>query len=147
MLPPRDLQTTEALVLEWLHHYARQEINPECLSDAEFVTHINRVTDRLVVTMKARVLSNRRDPEVEEVPFAKSMQIEHYASWWQGFKPEWIARRWPRKTAPMTVMVEGTVPVTRTPYDTFPECTIRYPKDLGRVVVQSTYEAPDYRAA
>lgn len=147
MSKPVDTLTVETIALEFLQHYVQQRISPACLSNAEFTTHLDHVTRDMILTMKARVLANRRDSEVEEVPFAKSMQIEHYASWWQGFKPEWIARRWPRKTAPMTVMVEGTVPVTRTPYDTLPESTIQYPKNLGRVVIQSTYDAPDYRVA
>lgn len=140
-----DLLAFETLTLEWLHHYGQQRISPQCLNDAEFVTHLDHATDSLILEMKAHVLAKRCEPEVEEVPFAKSMKLERYASWWQSWKPEWVARVWPRKTVESTVMVEGNVKVTKTAYDTFPDSTIKYPKDLGRPVVIPLYSAEDYR--
>lgn len=141
-----DMQAIETLALEWLTNYAQRRVSPMCLRDADFATHIDRVTGDLVLTMKAHVLANRRDAQVEYVPFAKSMQLERYASWWQGWKPNWIASRWPRKTVTSTVMVDGEVAVTRTPYDTFPDCKVKYPSDLGRPVVHFAYSAEDYRS-
>lgn len=137
----------DTITLEPLKFYAQERIASQLAYDVNFQTFMARETDHLIMRLDASIMGKRREFAVEEVPYSKTVGIERYASWWQGFKWDWIAKRWPRKTVIENVRVVGSVKVDRHLWDTFPESKIKWPKDLGRVVVHETASAEwDYGA-
>lgn len=142
---------TDSLVLEKIQVAISEQISENVayvMNNAEWQSHLEATTQRMVLRLKSHVLAHSRGT----IERTEELAVEIYASPWQAVKAWWaqgdpVGRWWCRRWPVRMETVRKTARLVVSENDTFPDAGIAYPKELGRVVIQrldaTPYGGPD----
>lgn len=133
--------TEDTLTLQKLKYAAQAELGPQLAHDAEWRSHLDYLTGRLLIQLRTNVYAEK----IEEISKDVCWSVDVPADWWQALRERVldargrldraILNRWPIRYR--TIRDEQTVTVER--WATFPDNATVYPKDLGAVVYRQEF--------
>jgi hypothetical protein len=121
---------------------AVREILPPGVQDPQILTSVlPGAFEGLALELRGYVLRHKIDAGKHDVRVTFSYQVPDT---WLDYIKEGLIRRWPKlglrlRPKTRTVALAKYGKATCSLHNTFPESTIRYPKDLGRPVVFHTW--------
>lgn len=160
----------ESILLDKLKVAARQQIGPQVLHDMELRTHMDYMTDRMIVDLRSHVYAHKVDSQEVTVPFSKTetISVAPRRYLWTfliasllGLVLTAVESSWPAfvmscatalafvivhaSNPPKTVTAraEGTVTVSRDQWNAFPDNSMVYPKTLGSPVELAIIQPPE----
>lgn len=122
----------DTFLLEKMKVASRVSLAHNVLMDATLSTYSDYMTDALIANLESYVLRHHLADESKSFDF----HFEFPASNWHKFKlrkwPQWlIAHHLLRKVKYQKYDVQRNIEIRS--WATFPECTVRYPKELGPI--------------